>query len=174
MGNCGKWEKIVLGINHFMFLHPHCGIASQENQGGMYIIQFQKGLKVSFISILLTLFAVVYFIVLCFSWRFDHVWKGAYQMLLCMYVCNVHVWKIPAALIETQYFLKSMSLNHKPLILIGNLGIKTPPGGPLVFQGGYHPRKKIHVIGSFFRTKRCTRVHRLGYQKHAKLKKRTV
>ena len=44
------------------------------------------------------------------------------------------------------------------------------PGGPLVFQGGYHPCKKIHIIiGSFFRTKRCTRVHRLGYQKHAKL-----
>ena len=25
--------KIVLGINHFMFLHPHCGIASQEISG---------------------------------------------------------------------------------------------------------------------------------------------
>ena len=24
------------------------------------------------------------------------------------------------------------------------------PGGPLVFQGGYHPRKKIHVIRVVF------------------------
>ena len=24
------------------------------------------------------------------------------------------------------------------------------PGGPLVFQGGYHPRKKIHVIRVIF------------------------
>ena len=45
-------------------------------------------------------------------------------------------------------------------------------GGPLVFQGGYHPRKKIHVIRVVFQDQRCTRVHRLGYQKHAKLKKR--
>ena len=46
------------------------------------------------------------------------------------------------------------------------------PGGALVFQGGYHPRKKLTKLGSFFRTKLCTRVHRLGYQKHAKLQKR--
>ena len=51
-------------------------------------------------------------------------------------------------------------------------GLVTCPGGPLVFQGGYHPRKENHIIRSFFRTKRCTRVHHLGYQKHAKLKKK--
>ena len=28
--------------------------------------------------------------------------------------------------------------------------LEETPGGPLVFQGGYHPRKKIHVIRVVF------------------------
>ena len=44
-------------------------------------------------------------------------------------------------------------------------------GGALVFELGYHPRKKI-TLGLFFRTRQCTRVHRLGVQNHAKLEKR--
>ena len=51
------------------------------------------------------------------------------------------------------------------------------PRGPLVFEVGYQPRKKIHVIrglGLFFRTRQCTRIHRLGVQKREKLEKKGV
>ena len=48
-------------------------------------------------------------------------------------------------------------------------------GGALVFEVGYHPRKKIHVkLGLFFRTRQFTRAHRLGVQKRAKLEKKGV
>ena len=43
------------------------------------------------------------------------------------------------------------------------------PGGPLVFEVGYHPRKKNHILGLFFGTRQCTHVHHLGVQKRAKL-----
>ena len=46
-----------------------------------------------------------------------------------------------------------------------------PGGGALVSEVGYHPRKKIDVIRVVFRTKQCTRVHRLGVQERAKLEK---
>ena len=48
--------------------------------------------------------------------------------------------------------------------------------GTLVYEVGYHPRKKIHVIRVFFfRTRQCTCIHRLGVQKRAKFgKKRHV
>ena len=49
-----------------------------------------------------------------------------------------------------------------------------PGWGPLKCQGGYQARPKIHVIRVFFRTRHCTRVHRLGMQKHAKLEKRGI
>ena len=38
---------------------------------------FKKVLKSHLYPSYWLCFAVVYFIVLCFSWRFDHVWKGA-------------------------------------------------------------------------------------------------
>ena len=71
-------EKIVLGINHFMFLHPHCGIASQEISGRhVHYPVSKRSLKSHLYPSYWLCFAVFYFIVLCFSWRFDHVWKGA-------------------------------------------------------------------------------------------------
>ena len=42
--------------------------------------------------------------------------------------------------------------------------------GALVFKVGYHPRLK--ELGLFFRTRRCTCIHRLGVQNHAKLKEK--
>ena len=45
---------------------------------------------------------------------------------------------------------------------------------PLVFKVGYQPSKKITLSGLFFRTRQCTRVHCLGVQKRAKLKKGCV
>ena len=46
--------------------------------------------------------------------------------------------------------------------------------GALVFEVGYHPRKKSRNLGLFFRTRQCTRVHRLGVQNRAKLGKNGV
>ena len=48
----------------------------------------------------------------------------------------------------------------------------TRGGGALECQGGYQARPKIHVIRVVFRTRHSTRVHRLGVQKRAKLKKK--
>ena len=50
------------------------------------------------------------------------------------------------------------------------------PWGALVFEVGYHPRKKkkIMYLGLFFRTIQCTCVHRLGVQKRPKLEKKGV
>ena len=56
----------------------------------------------------------------------------------------------------------NLSLPYMRLILLDHILMCTP-GGALVFEVGYHPRKKIHVIRV---------VHRLGVQKHAKLEKR--
>ena len=44
-------------------------------------------------------------------------------------------------------------------------------GGTLVFEVEYRPRKKP-FLGLFVRTRQCTRVHRLGVQKRAKLGKK--
>ena len=44
-------------------------------------------------------------------------------------------------------------------------------GGALVFEIGYHLRKKIHVIRVVFQDQ-AMYVHHLGVQKHAKLEKR--
>ena len=38
------------------------------------------------------------------------------------------------------------------------------PWGSLIFEVGYHPNKKIHVIRVVFRTRRCTCLHCLGVQ----------
>ena len=43
-------------------------------------------------------------------------------------------------------------------------------GGSLLFEVGY-PRKKSRNKGCLFKTRQCTRVHRLGVQNRAKLKK---
>ena len=52
--------------------------------------------------------------------------------------------------------------------------MKEPPGKPLVFQGGYHPRKTKHVIRVVFQelamyASTLERVHRLEVQKHQKM-----
>ena len=45
-------------------------------------------------------------------------------------------------------------------------------GGPLVFQGGYHPRKKNHVIRVVFQDQTMYARTSFRVSKHAKLKKK--
>ena len=46
------------------------------------------------------------------------------------------------------------------------------PRGPLECQVGIRLVQKFTKLGLFYRTRQCTRVHRLGVQKRAKLEKR--
>ena len=47
------------------------------------------------------------------------------------------------------------------------------PRGPLVFEVGYHHRKKkLSQLESFFRPRQCMSVHRIGGLKHSKLEKK--
>ena len=43
-------------------------------------------------------------------------------------------------------FARSFQVCHCELDTPLTLGFSSLPGGPLVFQGGYHLRKKIHIM----------------------------
>ena len=73
---------------------------------------------------------------------------------------------------HVRWFPASLVCHNFPVTKDAGTGKAKSPGGALVFEVGYHPRKKIHVIKLIFRTGQCTRVHRLGVQKRAKLEKR--
>ena len=52
--------------------------------------------------------------------------------------------------VRSFYLVLFESLKFYNAINGGSIGCKYSPGGPLVFEVGYHPRKKIHVIRVVF------------------------
>ena len=71
-------EKIVIGDKSFYVSAPSLWNSLPRNiREACTLSSFKKVLKSHLYPSYWLCFAVVYFIVLCFSWRFDHVWKGA-------------------------------------------------------------------------------------------------
>ena len=128
---------------------------------------------------------------MCYSvWHLNHIviflyiWKKCIKSTVHSIIgCIVYYSpKILRFTVLHQFVYSSMLLQKFFMIFSDScfspLTLKLPtfstcPGGPLVFEVGYHPRKKkITSLGLIFRTRQCTHVHRLGVQKRAKLEKR--
>ena len=64
---------------------------------------------------------------------------------------------------KVYYLASQITSTRKRVIIL--------PGGPLIFEVGYHPHKKNYIIRVVFQDQAIMRVHRLGVQKCGKLEK---
>ena len=80
-------ENIVSGINLFVYLHPHCGTASQEPSGRhVHYLVSKNFWSLTSIRHIDPVFASDRHIgIFAYSWHFDHVGKAPYKF--CLYTC---------------------------------------------------------------------------------------